>query len=322
MGHRLIYERAIHLDPVTGNLTSYWEDRWPIKILVEELVGVGSPIFQAAYMNDPSALEGNTLKVEWLHTYLPAELEAARAEAGVERGTVYGGVDPTQGGQGASADYFAITVSERIHNRLYLLGYHMDRKPLDSQPQLIEDYLDQYMPHFTTFEDLSTKGYVYNALTTQINGGRGTKHNFKIETPQNPKAAIGGKTVRFLFMAARFQNGQIRLPGIINPVSGEIEIDSRWSVFRDQWAAHPTGHDDLLDSTYWSQFGAFGVSVAASVSKGAGGTITSATSTAGEPSTIPMSPSEPPEPLEVDAHGHAIRSIGAERTHRRMKMLR
>lgn len=261
---RLIYERALHMDPVTGQLSSYWPERWPLPLLAKELIGMGSAFFAAAYLNDPSALEGALLKADWLHPYLPEELRIARAEAGVHRGTVHCGIDPTQGGIDGDPDFCAGVAVEVINHRGYLIDFFLKRLPIDKQAQYFEDWLDLMRPSFTVIEDTTSKGYVYNALAHQVNEGSGTKHAITIEKPQG-RNAIGNKQVRFMSMAPRFENAQVRVPGI--QAGTEIILDPRWEPWLSQWRSFPSGHDDGLDAAYWATFSAFRIDPGLSVSK-------------------------------------------------------
>ena len=82
---KLLFERALHLDHTTGEIYSYWPERWPLDALARELSGMGTAFFAAGYQNDPTALEGNALKVSMLNFYTPQDLIAARARVAPER---------------------------------------------------------------------------------------------------------------------------------------------------------------------------------------------------------------------------------------------
>lgn len=313
---RLVYERALNVDPDTGRIVSYWPERWGLSDLYKEMVTSGGPIFGAAYMNDPSGLEGNVLKVPWLHFYLPDELERDRKANDIAHGTIHCGIDPTQGGQSGDPDFIGMMAGERIRNRLYLTNYHLTREPVEKQATSIDDWLTLNEPSFTVIEETSSKGFVYTALTTQIHGGSGTIWPITVEKPQDRSASQGGKMTRFLSMGARFQNGTILVPGMLDP-TGHIVIDPRWEPFQLQWGGFPSGHDDLLDATYWCQYSAFKVEPAASVSK----------PPAGKELTFKEQNPDPTGPdlnrtILLDDRGREIRSIGQRRTRPRMRMLR
>lgn len=260
MSPSLIYETAIHRDPDTGDLYSYWPDRWPLDTLFEELFDSGSPFFGRSYMNDPAALQGNSLKVSWLHFYLPEHLTSARADARVERGFRYVGFDPSGGGKTADPDYFALGAAEVINNRGYLLDYHFDRRPVDEQAQIAEDWCDVWKPDYLLIEDIASEGHVYTAFTSQINSSQGSKYPIEVCTPQGSKTQ-GGKQIRLQSMGARFQNGQVLVPGIIR--DNQLTYDPKWEAFVNQWRTFPAGHDDILDGFYWSLSKAFDAVTAA-----------------------------------------------------------
>lgn len=255
-------------------------------------MGLGSMFFSASYMNDPSALGGNKLQTNWLQFYLPGELEAAREAAGVERGIIYLGFDITQGGQGADPDYIGLFAVEIVNNRGFALGYHTARCKVEDQAQRAEDFADQYRPTLIVLEETASRGFAYVSLTTQINKGRGSKYPVVVRKPQGARDK-GGKEMRLIAMGARFETGQVRLPGIINN-AGEVVVDPRWDAFVQQWRSFPAGHDDLLDACYWSIYEAFSEVVAAGTTR-------------------------PPQQIETSAE--ALETLFAKNTHIRNQLL-
>ena len=257
----LLFETAFRIDEETGELVSYWPERWPVGALVKRLRTSGSAFFAASYMNDPTALEGNSLKTSWLHTYSQTELEAARAELKVERGVMFCGLDPSVGGNEASdLDFFGMFAIEVLGTRGFCRGFHFERLQLEDQGKTVEGWLDLWRPDFTYVEEASSKGFVYTALTTQVNDGMGSKWSIEVRHSQGTKDK-GGKRIRLQKMASRFQGRQLLLPG----EGGEVE--QSWSPFVSQWRTFPSGHDDILDAAYWAQYEAFEATLAAGVSK-------------------------------------------------------
>ena len=251
---KLIFETAFHISE-DGELESYWPGRWPVASLMHLLQTSGSAFFAASYMNDPSALEGNSLKTAWLHPYSQTELQAARIALGVQQGTIWSGLDPSIGGKEASdLDYFGMFTIEVLGSKGFCRDYHFDRLQLDQQGQVVEDWLDTQRPDMVILEESSSRGFVYTALMTQVNGGNGTKWPVQVRQAQASRDR-GGKHVRLQKMAARFQNKQIMVPG--EESGGELVIAPSWSAFVNQWRTFPSGHDDLLDAAYWAQYEAF-----------------------------------------------------------------
>jgi hypothetical protein len=261
---KLIFERAIHRDPDTGDYVSYWPERWPLELLADELVGQGVPFFSAAYMNDPAALTGNVLKVEWLHYYTDAQLEAAREAANVERGLVYIGADLSAGGKGQDPDYMGLMAVEVIANRGFLIAFYTGRHPVEKQADMIEIFADQHKPTLIVLEDTSSRGFAYVSFSSLINDGRGTRWPVVVRTPQGARDS-GGKTRRLLAVSARFMASQIRVPGIFK--DGDLIVHPEWQGFLQQWRSYPTGHDDILDANYWAAYEAFSDIVAAGTTK-------------------------------------------------------
>jgi len=315
---RLIFEQALHRDKETGELRSYWPERWPVDTLLD-LAVEGSVFFAASYQNDPSGLAGKALKREWLHGYdIELELDMARKQAGIERGQIHVGLDPTQGGEQGDVDYMAGVAGERIRNRLFLTDYILEHKKVEEQAQYMDAWMETFEPNRVILEENSSRGFVYVALTTQINNGDGTRFHVDVEKPQDRAASMGAKLIRFLNMAARFQTGQIRLPARRNS-DGELVILPEWNKFIDQWVKFPSGHDDALDAAYWCQYSAFRNLPAQSVSKDAVGNVVN-------PHTAPEESKEsglragmgqPPRQIPVDRRGQPTRRIGQQRLRQR-----
>ncbi len=264
---KLIFEQAIHTNPVTGEVESYWPERWPLHLLGKELESNGTAFFTVSYQNDPSALEGNCLKRDWIHFYLPADLEAARNAENTKKGARYAAIDPTRGGdESADLDFCGGVVAERLGNRAFLVAKLNRRLKIEDQAQTFEDWLQIYDPDFVAIEDVSSRGYVYTEMSSTVNAGQGSRFTFEIVKPQS-KAAGGDKQMRFLSMSPRFENSQVLVPGYREEGSGEITVHPDWDDFLSQWTSFPSGHDDLLDATYWALYLAFKFTPAASSGK-------------------------------------------------------
>lgn len=234
----------------------------------------------------------------------------ARQAAGVPHGTRHAGVDPTLGGTGVDPDDCAMVCGEVISGQAFLIDCFADRFPIDHQAQTIEDWLSIWEPAFSIVEDTQSKGYVYTALTTQINGNKGTRHPFRIEKPQGGHAQ-GSKLTRFLSMAARFENGQVRVPGVLNP-DGTLGPHPRFEKWWQQWRSFPSGHDDTLDATYWCVFSLFAIEAGIAVVMGPDGRVTT-------PPEIAVDGTPMPAPEVVDSRGKPLVPIGTP-FHRRQRL--
>ena len=255
----LIFERALSLDE-DGNLQSYWPALWPVPRLARMLVRDGPVFFSAAFQNDPSGLEGNSLKAAWLHPYLPEQLITLRETLGVARGTVHCGIDPSIGGDDKKSDYFAMATIEKLGIQGFATDYEFDIIPVDEQATRIEAYLDRSRPDLTIIEETAKNGYVFTAMTKTLNNNQGSKWLIESRQPQGARDK-GGKAIRLQSMGAKFAGRLLFLPGVIE--DGEIIIDPRWHEFVMQWRSFPSGHDDVLDAMYWAQYDLFEETVAA-----------------------------------------------------------
>lgn len=257
MPPRLVFERAIHIDPETGGHVTYWPERVTMKDLAANFID-GPAFFSASYMNHPGAVSGNILKRAWLLPYHPSELREARVEEKIpigNKGPVFAGIDTTEGSESDTGDHCAMMAGERVGPRLYLTAYRAGRWDVETQAEKVNEWLDLVRPLLTKVEDTVSRGYVFAHLSHTVNNGRGTDHAFEIVKP--PKNDSGAKQARFMSMGARFQGQRVLVPGVYDD-EGHLHIDPLWQPFVEQWTSFPAGHDDLLDAAYWLVEAAFG----------------------------------------------------------------
>jgi len=246
----MIFERAFEVND-DGFLESYWEERWPVKRLIE--MYTRNPVFfSVSYLNDPHGLQGNALLLDWLHPFLPETLAQAREEHGM--GVTYIGVDTGSGGTGKDPDFCAGVKLEKIGQRGFLTEKFNKRLPLETQGQFIEDWVARVDHDFLWVEDNTTRGYVWKDLQHNVNDGKGSKHNFQIWVPDRKM----DKITRYLSIAPRYEASQIMVPGLV--INGKLEIHPDWQDFISEWTSVPTGHDDLLDAAYLCILKGFGES--------------------------------------------------------------
>jgi phage terminase large subunit-like protein len=245
---QLIFERAFEFGD-DGILESYWEARWPIRKLLE-MYERNPVFFSVSYLNDPFGLQGNALLSEWLHFYLPEDLEVARNEGRAITTSI--AIDTGSGGTGKDPDYSAGTKLERIGDRGFFTEKFNTRQPLELQAQYIEDWITRVRgADLLWVEDISTQGYVWKDFQ-HVNKGAGSRHAIQIWQP--PKKM--DKMTRYLSVAPRFEAAQILLPGML--AGGKVVVHPDWQDFASEWGAVPTGHDDILDTAYVNVFKQFG----------------------------------------------------------------
>lgn len=248
MPSQLIFERAFEFNE-QGILESYWEERWPI-IKLLEMYERNPVFFSVSYLNDPYGLQGNALLSEWLHFYLPEDLQAARSEGHVITTSI--AIDTGSGGTGKDPDYSAGTKLERIGNRGFFTEKFNTRQPLELQAQYIEDWITRvHGADFLWVEDITALGYVWKDFQ-HVNKGAGSRHALQIWTPDKKM----DKITRYLSVAPRFEAAQILIPGILS--GGKVVVHPDWQDFASEWGAVPTGHDDILDTAYLNIYKLFG----------------------------------------------------------------
>jgi predicted phage terminase large subunit-like protein len=196
--------------------TSLWPKYWPIWKLSQKRREIGSIIFDCQYQNDPTPMEGDLLKGEWLHPWLHPPI-----------GTVdyYAGIDPSMG----ENDYFGIAVIgvERQSKQAYLFDVWAEHTPLPAIfKHKIPTLQNQY--HFSKvyFEKNFWQKLLLNIPELK-------------RLPVVPVNTVRDKTSRFTAMSAHFESKRI----LVNP----LLLNN--SEFWTEWVQFPRGqHDDALDA--------------------------------------------------------------------------
>jgi predicted phage terminase large subunit-like protein len=197
-----------------------WPAMWPYPRLInlrDGPEGIGTLWFNCQYQNDPSSLEGEVLKAEWLHEYetLPSGL------------TYYAGVDPAPG----EGDMMAISV------------YAFDSKT--RQLYLVEVWCERVS--FSAFlKELGNKHTVYHFAKIFVESNAMQKIIVKYKFPELqglPLVEVNttqNKEQRFIPMSSHFETSRV----LVNQI-----LKSPTSKFYQQWVEFPRGaNDDALDA--------------------------------------------------------------------------
>jgi predicted phage terminase large subunit-like protein len=200
----------------TGNVL--WPEYWSRTKLEERRKEIGSIYFNCQYQNDPTSMEGDLLKAEWLHPW--EQLPPSHLP-------VYAGVDPSLG----EGDYFGIAslAYDRQHNQGYLLNVWAEHMPF---PDIITHKLPQLQNHYHYAKIFMETNFWQKILTfmPELKG-----------LPIVPVQTVKDKEARFIPMSSHFESKRV----LVNPL-----LLNRKSEFWLEWVQFPRAqHDDALDCT-------------------------------------------------------------------------
>jgi predicted phage terminase large subunit-like protein len=195
-----------------------WPEVWSYKQLMERRDEIGSIFFNCQYQNDPTGMEGDLLKAEWLHSWTdppPANCEH------------YAGIDPSLG----ESDYFGIATLayDRPHNQGYLVDVWAEHMPF---PDILKFKLPELHRTYKYLKIFMETNFWQKILTflPELRG-----------LPIVPVQTVKNKEERFIPMSSHFQSSRV----LVNPL-----LNNARTEFFNEWVQFPRGqHDDALDGT-------------------------------------------------------------------------
>lgn len=194
-----------------------WPEYWPRERLLERKDEIGTIIFNCQYQNNPTPMEGDLLKSEWLHEWDNPPPHWCE---------YYAGLDPSLG----EHDYFGIATLayDRKNNQRYLVDVWAEHLPFP-------DIMKTKIP-------LLHNQYRYVKMYMETNFWQKLLLNMPElkGMPITPIKTVRDKTSRFISMSSHFESKRI----LINPLL------LRRSEFWTEWVQFPRGqYDDALDAT-------------------------------------------------------------------------
>jgi len=191
-----------------------WPEYWSLDKLKERQEAIGSIYFNCQYMNDPTGMEGDLLRSEWLHSYdnLPSNL------------TWFAGVDPALGeGDKASIAVFGY---DKTLKQGYLTDVWAKR---ESFPEFIQQLERMHMVH--RFSKIYLESNAFQKVLGFVPELR--------RMPTVPSRTFHDKASRFIAMSSHFEAKRI----LVNP-----QLNQPDSEFWTEWVQFPRGQcDDALD---------------------------------------------------------------------------
>jgi len=197
--------------------SALWPEYWPLPKLEERRRQIGTIIFNCQYQNDPTGMEGDLLKAEWLHPWTGPPPPTC---------TYYAGVDPSLG----ERDYFgfATVAHDRRANQLYLVDVWAEHMPF---PDILKHKIPQLHSQYK-YAKIYMETNFWQKILTYLPELRGL--------PIVPVQTVRDKESRFIPMSSHFESKRV----LVNPLllnRGEFWLE---------WVQFPKGaHDDALDAT-------------------------------------------------------------------------
>lgn len=206
--------------------TSYWPEKFPIKVLKNWETELGPVFFPSQYQSSPVNMYGKFLKTEWIHYY------SERPDS-FEKIVAF--VDPAVS-QSEKANYFAIAVGGLFSNQVYLLDLVRTRVPLHSQLKIIIDLQSIWNINEWIVEVTGQQAYLAQHI----------KENTLLNVvEQRPKSS---KDVKFATGAAHFNARKSLIPGFKNEL-GQWCASDKFQVFVEEWQNFPDyPTDDTIDA--------------------------------------------------------------------------
>jgi len=193
-----------------------WPNYWTLEKLEERRSQIGSIIFNCQYQNDPTGMEGDLLKSEWLHNW----------ESPPSGGNLrYAGVDPALG-EGDLQAVATLSVDKQT-KQAYLEDVWAEALPF---PQFLQKLRKLHELH--EYSKIYIESNAFQKILTYLQELQG----LPIVTSQTVK----NKEERFIPMSSHFESSRV----LVNPM---LNVKSE---FWTEWVQFPRGlHDDALDAT-------------------------------------------------------------------------
>lgn len=192
-----------------------WPEYWTKEKLEDRRRQIGTIIYNCQYMNDPTGMEGDLLKSEWLHEWTSAPPSNCLR---------YAGVDPALG-EGDMQSVATIAVDKQT-GQAYLEDVYAERT---SFPEFLKKIQHLHTVH--GYSKIFVEANAFQKVLTYLQELSGL--------PMVTSQTIKNKEERFIPMSSHFEAKRI----LVNPLLNES------SEFWVEWVQFPRGqYDDALDA--------------------------------------------------------------------------
>jgi predicted phage terminase large subunit-like protein len=219
---------AIILPAYDKELKPLWELKWPLQALLGIKRELGSPVFTAKYLGDPTPQEGATLKREWLNWWSDEAEDKSKRVYKLpirDKLRIYQAWDLAIS-EDPSADWtVGLTLGVGMEGGLYLLDYVRDHWDFPTQMKKVEEQARLWRPLKIAIESNAYQ----KALPQALRGGL---------LPVVEVKQTKNKIMRIQELAPYFENGTMR----ISPSQDEFLLE---------YLQFPKGeHEDILDALH------------------------------------------------------------------------
>jgi hypothetical protein len=196
-----------------------WPEVWSYELLAQRRVDLGSIFFRCQYQNDPTGMEGDLLKAEWLHSW------PQPPSPGIPN---YCGIDPSLG----EGDRFGIATLayDKGLNKGWLKDVWAERM---SFPTILKEKIPQ-LNELYHYAKIYIESNAFQKVLTYVQELKGL--------PIVPTQTAQSKELRFTGMASmssHFEASRVE----VNPL-----LNNPQSEFYNEWVQFPRGqNDDALD---------------------------------------------------------------------------
>lgn len=193
-----------------------WPEYWSFEKLEQRRNEIGTVFFNCQYQNDPTSMEGDLLKAEWLVPWEHRPPSHCR---------YYFGVDPSLG----ETDYFGIAVlaEDSQTNQYYLEDVWAEHLPF---PQILKEKLPQLYQQYKPLKIYMETNF-WQKLLIKMPELKGY--------PIVPVQTVKNKEERFIPLSSHFESKRV----LVNPLL------LNHSEFWMEWVQFPRGqHDDAIDA--------------------------------------------------------------------------
>lgn len=216
-GWKLITQRAL-IEHEDGEYESYWPEHWPVEMLLEKKVELGSALFACAYQNDISGLmAGNIFRrpFRYFDTLEPDK-----------RYTIRMGVDLASS-EKERADYTArATVAEDDDGNFYVLSVYRDKRETHHAEFVFDGWMA--FPHMdlVIVENQQFQSTLIQEVMRDYS-----------RIPIEGKKSDIDKVTRARAVSAKYEAGKVF-----------HNVTLRDSDFERELLSFPKGHDDMIDA--------------------------------------------------------------------------
>ncbi len=234
---------ATDVKNIKGEYKLLFPKRWDINNILLLIAEIGRSAFEREFQNNIKALQGTTLKLDWIQhcaiTKEKAEKYDVELIPPLQNLEIYQGVDPAIG-EKQQNDYFVVEtigVQRFPEFKIFVLDWYRDKIGFPDQIKIMQKL------RYSSLTPI-WKGQLWNILQTTVESNAyqlALAQQLISTTDMNikPEVSTGNKEAEIIANSTKFENGLIYLP-VDHP---------HYHDFEREYLDFPKGaHDDMLDA--------------------------------------------------------------------------